>query len=222
MLWETRGNRRNTFCLHTHMFIIPNFHFSERVWAGSCSHHKRGIFLPDFPAFQAKRGGERTSASAPARALHAAASGHRGAEEEMPGSRALPLVHSRRRSQAEKSAPDQVCGDRGSGPGMGRGCGGGSTRNRSSSQCPRLVSPISPAAPGASRGERGSPSGASAGCDSEPAPRLSPAGCTGPRTRSAQEMPKPFPQERRGGTGDLRPAGPWVRSSRRGTGFGTC
>ncbi|XP_040985558.1 uncharacterized protein LOC115350322 isoform X3 [Aquila chrysaetos chrysaetos] len=85
MLWETKGNRRNTFCLHTHMFIIPNFHFSERVWAGSCSHHKRGIFLPDFAALQAKRGGTRTSAGAAARALPAAASGHRGAEEEMPG-----------------------------------------------------------------------------------------------------------------------------------------
>ncbi|XP_066177534.1 uncharacterized protein [Sylvia atricapilla] len=93
MLWETKGNRRNTFCLHTHMFIIPNFHFAQRVCVGSCvwsNHHKRGIFLPDFAAFKAKRGGERTSGSAAARALPVAESGHRRAEEEMPGEPGAP------------------------------------------------------------------------------------------------------------------------------------
>lgn len=155
MLWETKGNRRNTFCLHTHMFIIPNFHFSEQDWVGSCSHHKRGIFLPDFAAFKAKRGGKRTSATAAARALAAAASGHRRAEEKRPGGagRCPPFAHSRRESEGEKIAPDQVCEGRGAGEGPGpgkgkvKGCGGGTSWTRSPGRCRRRLLPIAPAAP---------------------------------------------------------------------------
>ncbi|XP_068019033.1 uncharacterized protein [Melanerpes formicivorus] len=64
----------------------------------------------DFAAFKAKRGGKHTSAGAAARAMPAAASGHRRAEEEMPGVAGLcpPFAHSRRESEGEKIAPDQA------------------------------------------------------------------------------------------------------------------
>ncbi|XP_077036496.1 uncharacterized protein LOC143694366 isoform X4 [Agelaius phoeniceus] len=65
--------------------------------------------IQDFAAFKAKRGGERTSGSAAARALPVAASGHRRAEEEMPGGagRSPPFTPSRRESEGEKIATDQ-------------------------------------------------------------------------------------------------------------------
>lgn len=160
MLWETKGSRRNTFCLHTHMFIILNFHFSERVWAGSCRHHKREIFLPDFAAFKAKRGGERTSAGAAARALPAAASGHRRAEEEMPGgagSSPLSLITAERARERElpQTRFAGAGGPGGAGAGQGKGCGGATGWTRSPGRCRRRLLPVSPAAPVASRGERG-------------------------------------------------------------------
>ncbi|KAL9850686.1 uncharacterized protein GJ701_006157 [Geothlypis trichas] len=95
--------------------------------------------IQDFAAFKAKRGGERTSGSATARALPVAASGHRRAEEEMPGEagRSPPFTHSRGESEGEKIATDQG-----------------------------LL--IAPAALQASRRERGSAGGAFAGVDAEP------------------------------------------------------
>lgn len=158
MLWETKGSRRNTFCLHAHMFIILNFHFSERVWAGSCRHHKREIFLPDFAAVKAKRGGERTSAGAAARALPAAASGHRRAEEEMPGGAGrspLSLIAAER-ARERKLPQTRFAGVGGpGGAGQWKGCGEGTGWTRSPGRCRRRVLPIAPAAPVVYRGEQG-------------------------------------------------------------------
>lgn len=60
----------------------------------------------DFAAFKAKRGGTRTSA----RALPAAASGHRGAEEEMPGAaRRSPLsLIAAERARERKLPPTRI------------------------------------------------------------------------------------------------------------------
>lgn len=225
MLWETKGNRRNTFCLHTHMFIIPNFHFSERDWVGSCSHHKRGIFLPDFAAFKAKRGGKRTSATAAARALAAAASGHRRAEEKRPGGAGScpPFAHSRRESEGEKIAPDQVCEGRGAGegPGPGRGrdaagaqAGPALPAGAAGEFCPSLRRLL-----WLGRGSEGLPAATSRGRSGAASPTTAPCtgACAGKETRGARKMPqsplqgRPGPGAARRGRRGLRWAGGCLR-----------
>lgn len=131
MLWETKGNRRNTFCLHTHMFIISDLRFSQWVWAESRSHRKWEIFLPDLATVKAKREGKRAHLGRGAPAPSAAAAGAEGPKRRCRGSQTLPL--SLLAAERATNLPHATPGLPGPGPGPG-GVGAGAPRERAATR----------------------------------------------------------------------------------------